>query len=298
MQKREFKKMLRKEKHHVTKGIIFEILFVVIFITLCAIMIYLQAKDILPSTTGIIFDCILIIIGIPYFIFDIKRDKIIKEMYEYYKKENTIPEVKDNSRSLKIMLIVEIVCVLILGGFIITRYAFNEKTEIIENIEPYITVLKDGKVIQLEEYNFDNDNFSLKVPLDFVSMDEDMISKKYPNENPPNYVLTNDRTTINIVVSATTNPLKNSQIKNYINLMKKQISSVYDSIDTRFFERDGHEIGEIIFISKAADTDIYNHMIVFSDNGLQRIVSFNCTKELQENWQEAGEYIINSLRFN
>lgn len=296
MKKSEFKKRLRKEKHYITKDIIFEILFVVLFISLCAAMIYLQSKDILPSTTGLIFDCILLIIGTPYFVFDFKRDKTIKEMYEHYQKENKIPEVKDNSKILKIMLIIEIICVLIFGGFIITRYAFNEEPKIIE-IEPNVTMLKDGTIIQIGKYKFDNDNFSLIVPLDFVVLDEDMINKKYPNGNPPQFVLSNDRTTINIVVNATNNPLKNSQIKNYIMGAESQISKYSDVIDTRFFERNGHEVGEIKFISKAADTDIYNHMIVFSDNGLERIISFNCTKELQENWQEVGELIINSLAF-
>lgn len=55
MKKSEFKKMLRKEKHHITKGIIFEVLFVVLFISLCATMVYLQSKDILPSPNGLIF---------------------------------------------------------------------------------------------------------------------------------------------------------------------------------------------------------------------------------------------------
>ena len=46
------------------------------------------------------------------------------------------------------------------------------------------------------------------------------------------------------------------------------------------------------------DTDIYNHMIVFSVDDTLRIVSFNCTKELQENWKEVGEFIIKSLTFD
>lgn len=295
MRKSEFKKMLRKEKHHITKGIIFEILFIVIFILLCATIIYLQSKDILPSTTGLFLDGIVIIIGIPYFIFDMKKEKTIKEMYEYYQKENKILEVKDNSKILKIILIVGMICTLMVGGFLITKYAFNE--EPIQHMDPYTAYLKNGEAIQLGEYKFDNDTFSLIVPLDFIAMDEEMVNRKYPNGNPPQFVLTNDKTTINIVVSITNNPMKNSQIKSYMNAMKEQLSNAADIMDTRFFEKDGHEMGEITFVSKAVDTEIYNHMIVFSDKGFQRIISFNCTKELQENWQEVGKYIINSIDF-
>lgn len=123
-----------------------------------------------------------------------------------------------------------------------------------------------------------------------------MINIKYPNDNPPSFVLTNDKTAVNIAVNITNVPMKNSQIKNYMDAMVEQLSTNNPVIHTRF-ERDNHEVGDIRFVSKAVDTNIYNHMIVFSDNGMLRIVSFNCTEELQEEWQEIGDFIINSIRF-
>ena len=296
LKKSEFKKMLKKENHPIMKGRIYEVIFVAIYMLLCATLVISFNKDLIPSNIGIILVGILLIIGIPYVIIDFCRDSKIKKMYEYHNKENKILEVKDNSNIIKIILIVEMVCSLILGGFVMIKYVFNEESKMIE-IEPNTTMLKDGTIIQTGKYKFDHDNFSLIIPLDFVALDEDMIKQKYPNGNPPKYVLSNDRTTINLVVSATEDQIKNSEIKNFLRGMESQLSKYSDIIDTSFFERDGHEIGEIKFISKAVDTDIYNHMIVFSDNGYLKIVSFNCTKELQENWQSAGETIIHSLTF-
>lgn len=297
MKKSEFKKMLRKENHPITRGITFELIFSIVFISLLIIMMILETKDILPSTKMLMFDFILIIIALPYWIIDLKRDKEIRKLYEHYQKEKEILPVKDNSKILKIILIIETICVLIIGGVIMTQSIPAKDKTSIEQKEPYKTKLKDDRVIQLEEYDFDNNNFSLKVPVDFIAMDKEMIKKKYPNGNPPSFVLSNEQTTINIVIGKTDSSLRNSQVKEYLNLMKKQLSETSEIIDSSFFERDGHEVGEIKFTSPAADTDIYNHMIVFSANEKLRIVSFNCTKELQENWQNAGEYIIDSIAF-
>ena len=79
--------------------------------------------------------------------------------------------------------------------------------------------------------------------------------------------------------------------------MKAQLGAQYEVIDSNTKEKEEHTIGQIQFISKAADTDIYNHMMIFSCNDKFRVVSFNCTKELQEEWQEVGAFIINSLMF-
>lgn len=296
MNKREFKRKLKKERHPITKGKGFEFVFITIYVLLCLIFVISFNKHLLPVSIGIILVGIFILLGLPYIIIDLIRDIKIKKMYEYYKKENKILDERDDSKLLKIIISIEIVCTLILGGFIITKYIFNSY-DTIKLTDIYETTLNDGSVIQLEEYKFDNDNFSLKVPVDFVAMDEDMIKKKYPNSNPPKYVLSNNETTINLAVSETDTVIKNSQINSYINAVEDQLSSVVDVVDTRFFERSGHKVGEIKFISKAIDTDIYNHMIVFSYNDYLKIISFNCTKELRAIWQKAGEDIINSLSF-
>lgn len=298
MKKNEFKKLLKKEKHHLMQGKIYEIIFVTIFILLCVIMLILQNKNLLPSSKGLSYIIFIILIALPYIIIDIKRDILIKKMYNNYQNNNKILEVKDNSKLLRIILITEIIITSILGGYIITQYAFEKVPKEVNMLQEKTIKTNKGQIIKLKKYSFDQDNFSLLIPTDFNIMDQELINKKYPNGNPPTYVLSNDRTTINLALGITTTPIKNSQIKNYIKSMEMQLSSSVNILGTRFFERNNHEIGEIKFISKAIDTDIYNHMLVFSDNDYLRIVSFNCTKELQEEWQEIADDILNSLVFN
>ena len=51
------------------------------------------------------------------------------------------------------------------------------------------------------------------------------------------------------------------------------------------------------FTTEGSDTEIYNHIITFSVNDKLRLVNFNCTKELSEEWKEISKFIIESIKF-
>lgn len=72
------------------------------------------------------------------------------------------------------------------------------------------------------------------------------------------------------------------------------------SKDTKinFWERNNHKIRELEFITQASDTKIYNHIIAFSVDGKLRLVNFNCTQELSEEWKDISKFIIDSIKFD
>lgn len=49
-------------------------------------------------------------------------------MYESYQKDSKIPEYKDKTKSLKILLILSII-VVIIDGFIMAKYTFTQENE-------------------------------------------------------------------------------------------------------------------------------------------------------------------------
>ena len=73
------------------------------------------------------------IIAIPIILIDVKNDKDIKEMYQIYNKESKIPEYKDKTKSLKIVLVISIVAALISGIITITNISVNKDPYISEN---------------------------------------------------------------------------------------------------------------------------------------------------------------------
>ena len=201
----------------------------------------------------------------------------------------------------KTSIIISIIVAVVVAVLIGVQIYFNGKTEELKKIEENLNKLsiatKSGENIELEYINFENGEFYLKVPKNFTQMSEEMLNVKYPNGNPPTYAYTNKETTINLAISISDANMKNEAIKPYLETMKTQMDSQAEVLETKVSNNDGHEIGQIKMITKAEDTEIYNHMMIFSCNDKFRVVSFNCTKELQEEWQDVGAFMIESLMF-
>lgn len=297
---KEFKKMLKKQNHPIMKETTWMLIITIIYVIGLGSLLYLQLNKIIPATISLIFIGVLILIAIPAMILDLKRDKRLKEMHLYYLKENKLPEEKGNVKILKMVLVSLVIAIILIGVYIVPKYIINDEEKVIkENIEETFEVTrKDGEVIKTEYYTFDNDNFYLKIPKEFDSMSSDLVNVKYPNGNVPTYVLTNEETTINVVVNVTQDKMNNESITPFLETMKQTLSSSSEILESNVYEKENHYIGEIKFISEASDTDIYNHMIMFSVDDTLRIVSFNCTKELKENWENVGDFIIDSLTFS
>ena len=296
---KEFKKMLKKQNHPIMKETLWMLIITIIYIIGLGSLLYLQLNKILPATISLIFIVILILIAIPAMISDLKRDKKLKQMHLYYLKEDKLPEEKGNVKMLQMVLVSLIVAIVLISCYIVPKYILSGEKEVIKknNKETFEVTRNDGVVIKTEYYTFDNDNFYLKIPEEFNSMSSDLLNVKYPNGNVPTYVLTNDETTINVVVNVTKDKMNNESITPFLENMKQTLSTSSKIIESNVYEKENHNIGEIKFISKAVDTDIYNHMIIFSVDDTLRIVSFNCTKKLKDNWESVGEFVIDSLTF-
>lgn len=100
-----------------------------------------------------------------------------------------------------------------------------------------------------------------------------------------------------MAVSLTDDKMSNAQIKSYKEAMEILLKNNSEIISSDLYEVSGHNIGKIKLISNAQDTSIYNNMIFFSYNDKLVIVTFNCTTELQKEWQSVGDFIIDSLFF-
>lgn len=296
---KEFKKMLKKQNHPIMKETLWMLIITIVYIIGLGSLLYLQLNKILPATISLIFIVILILIAIPAMISDLKRDKKLKQMHLYYLKEDKLPEEKGNVKMLQMVLVSLIVAIVLISCYIVPKYILSGEKEVIKknNKETFEVTRNDGVVIKTEYYTFDNDNFYLKIPEEFNSMSSDLLNVKYPNGNVPTYVLTNDETTINVVVNVTKDKMNNESITPFLENMKQTLSTSSKIIESNIYEKENHNIGEIKFISKAVDTDIYNHMIIFSVDDTLRIVSFNCTKKLKDNWESVGEFVIDSLTF-
>lgn len=198
-------------------------------------------------------------------------------------------------------IIFAIICIVIIVICISIQIIMNKETkemqERSEKLEQFVLQTESGQEIETEYTHVDDNQFYIKIPTNFQQLDIETISKKY-NGEIPNIVFSNDETTINIAISLTENEMTDKQIKPYKEYMEKILENNSEIIDSDYYKVDNHNIGQIKLMTKATDTNIYNNMIFFSYHDKLVIVTFNCTDNLKNEWQEVGDRIIDSLFFN
>ena len=74
--------------------------------------------------------------------------------------------------------------------------------------------------------------FISEIPKSFSQMDADMIARKYPGE-APEYVFTNEETTINVAVSVSDAALEDSQIQQFIDYMEQVLSQSCQVLESK-----------------------------------------------------------------
>ena len=128
MKKSEFKKIMKKENKafknfYLYGGIVTFLLIIVIFLN-----VLLNLNETIPLYAFIINAVLAFAVAIPFVIIDVKNDIEIKKMYESYQTDSKIPEYKDKTKSLKILLILSII-VFVIDGFIMARLVNFNCTE-------------------------------------------------------------------------------------------------------------------------------------------------------------------------
>lgn len=119
MKKKEFKKMMKKENKSFKDYYLYESIIVVFFVIMCLVNIILNANDIISLNIFILNNILTIICAIPIIIIDLENDFEINKIYTQHEKENKIPEYKDKTKILKILLAISVVMAIVESGIII-----------------------------------------------------------------------------------------------------------------------------------------------------------------------------------
>ncbi len=193
------------------------------------------------------------------------------------------------------------ICLIIIIVSIIIQVIVNKETKELEKesekLDTLVTTTTGGTEVETEYIRVEDNKFFIKVPTSFKQLNAEMINQKYSGD-VPEVVFSNEETTINVTINMTDNDMKNVGIKKYKTymegLLKENNSEV---ISSNYYEVDNHNVGQIKSINNSEDSKIYNNTIFFSYNDKLVIITFNCTQELQEEWQGVGDFIIDSLFF-
>ena len=203
-------------------------------------------------------------------------------------------------KKLLLILGIALVCLAVVGYFIVNHMLnqdLQKQQQELDELANMQAFTKSGEAVEMQLLNLKDGRFFLKIPSVFAPMEESLIAVKYPSGNAPTHVFTNERTTINVVLNITEDKIQDDEIAQYIKYMEQGLSGNMEVLSSGVSEKAGRQIGEISFRSAAVDTDIYNHFLAFSDDGNLVLITFNCTVNLQDEWQPVGDFILQSLHF-
>lgn len=192
------------------------------------------------------------------------------------------------------------VCIIFTVACIIVQFFIKQDMKELdkegEKFESMITETANGTEIETQYIHIEDDKFFVKVPKNFIQLDAETINKKYQGD-VPNVVFSSEDTKINVAINQTDVAMSNDQVLEY----RKEFESIYKNsaeiLETDYYEVNEHNVGKIRMVSQAVDTKIYNNSIFFSYEDKLIIVTFNCTEDLRSEWEEVGNFIIDSLFF-
>lgn len=139
---------------------------------------------------------------------------------------------------------------------------------------------------------------SVLVPESFFQMSDEMLRLKYPSERRPAIVLTNPEGSVNVAVNHTDNALQPAQLPEAHVAMEQMFRNLHPSAAwnrSEIVSIKGRRFFVLDLVTPAIDTKVRNIMAGTSLEGRFLIVTFNCTRELEPEWGDAGRRIIESV---
>lgn len=164
--------------------------------------------------------------------------------------------------------------------------------------------LEEGYIIKEVEYTFVEENFfdnkmKIMLPKCFDDMPIELAKIKYPMEQRPKIIKTNEKTDINISLNLTHQPYVDNQAKVVLKALKNAIANVHQN--NLFLEQniETNEYGATIawfeFISHGIDGRLYNLMFFTSVDGKMMNGVCNCAEKDLLNWRVVFMEILKTI---
>ena len=138
---------------------------------------------------------------------------------------------------------------------------------------------------------------SLLVPESFTQMSDEMLRLKYPYERRPTIVLSNPEGSVNVAVNHTQDALQPSQLREAHAAVEQGFRNLYPSAQwnrSEIVSLKGREFFVLDLRTPAIDTEIRNIMLGTSYDSRLLFITFNCTRELEPEWGDVGQRIVES----
>jgi hypothetical protein len=139
---------------------------------------------------------------------------------------------------------------------------------------------------------------SVIMPEKFIIMAKNLAERKYPSIHRPDEIYTNHETTINFLLTHSSDAATNEAIPEIKETMQQLIMRMHPAsriFDSEVIDVSGLNVAYFDFITPAIDMDLYNVSFIFSLDKRLVVGSFNCPQEVMDEWKPLLVQMLQSI---
>jgi len=179
-------------------------------------------------------------------------------------------------------------------------YAMSEETEQPKpeiNIADGYVIMGEEKIIFNKRFLLDK-KFSIIMPEAFKPMPKELAEIKYPSINRPEFIYTNEATSVNFTFSHRPEEASNEEIPEVKEAVEPVAMRLYPAskvIDSEILDASGKNVAYYDFIAPALDMDLYTLVFMFSLEGRVVLGGLNCPGDDIDDWKPIFLQMLCSL---
>lgn len=182
------------------------------------------------------------------------------------------------------------------------QYTANSESTRSEEIEEknsiYTGIKILGKWIYFERGSLAKETITMMLPKNFVILSPDIAKKKYPSEQRPETIFTDETGTINLMFQYMEGEESNATIENFRNQifgMMKRVNPGIKEQEIGAVDVSGKRIAYVEFSNPAMDGKLYNLMFYLAVKGQPLMGSFNCRTKEMKYWRKVAFEMMQSI---
>ncbi|MDT3428985.1 hypothetical protein J2Z22_004581 [Paenibacillus forsythiae] len=160
-------------------------------------------------------------------------------------------------------------------------------------------VLIGDESYEFVERAFFEDKLTMYLPATFEEMPVALQKIKYPYEQRPEIVLSNEPGTVNLTLNRVDQKLQDEWVQRLTSGMKAMLQKMQPAnvfYGEQLEEVNGKSIGYFDFKSPALDEPVYHNLFYFELEGETVMGSFNCPYRQYADWRDIVVQVIRSIR--
>lgn len=181
------------------------------------------------------------------------------------------------------------------------KQAKEEDSKNIYNIENDIHdgfVIVKYKKLEIEERELLDGQISMLMPKEFKIMEEELAEIKYPGEDKPDYIYTNEDTTVNLTFSIEEGEIDNEEIEEVKNILEKQMERLHPASkieDSETIKVEEKNISHFSFDVPLIDGEVYNFMFFMELRGQLLMGTFNSNVYNKKEWKPLVKQMLKTI---